>query len=292
VHENQSDTFSMDEPVPPAPGAVEDLDVVPALAEALRQLDIKAGRQSVRQRPEPAIDAFGAAADPEFGPALAEALRQMDSMAAQQPTLARPAPAAKARQDPPEVEVVVFPSRGFQSALLDVMVQAADEFDSCVLIAATLPYTTLVRKAAAVGLDMQRFRVIDMVSAVDRNGFHDSGRVAYVSSPTLLEKAILLAFDAVHEAGEGRHCLLVDSMSTLGFYNSDVALEQFTHRLTSLARMSDWGARFLMNDHPKNRDLLEQVAHLFDGVSAFQSATTAPPADTRRPRDVPEHVHY
>jgi KaiC/GvpD/RAD55 family RecA-like ATPase len=243
----------MNEPVPLTPGAEEDLDFVPELAEALRRLDRQAGDE---------------------------------------PVFVLPSPPVEARQDPPEVEVVVFPSRGFQSALLDVMVQAADEFDSCVLIAATLPYTTLVRKAAAVGLDMQRFRVIDMVSAVDRNGFHDSGRVAYVSSPTLLEKAILLAFDAVHDAGEGRHCLLVDSMSTLGFYNSDVALEQFTHRLTSLARMSDWGARFLMNDHPKNRDLLDQVAHLFDGVSAFEGATTAAPADASGPRDVPEPVHH
>lgn len=207
----------------------------------------------------------------EAEPGLAAALKVLEDRAANGAVEAEapsPAPASTPPDVPPAVEIVVFPSRGFQNTLLDVLAETAEEYDSCLLISATLPYKHLVRKAEAAGVGLDGFRVIDMVSAVERNGFQDSGRVAYVSSPTLLEKAILLAFDAVRNAGDGRHCLIVDSMSTLGFYNRDVALEQFTHRLTSLARMSDWGARFLMNDHPKNRDLLEQVAHLFDGVTA------------------------
>lgn len=197
-------------------------------------------------------------------------------------------PEAPRRQDraprgPPSVDIVMFPSRGFQTALIDVLAEAADEFDGCLLISATLPYKHLVRIADQAGLPLESFRVIDMVSAMDRNGFQDSGRVAYVSSPTLLEKVMLLAFDAVHASEGSRHCIIVDSMSTLGFYNENVALEQFTHRLTSLARMSDWGARFLMNDHPKNRELLAHVAHLFDEVSPL-NPRTAPPASAPEPR--------
>lgn len=233
----------------------------------------------------PGDDAFEAA------PHLADALKLLEERAAQRASFteelaAESAP--EAPQAPPAVEIVVFPSRGFQTMLLDVLASAAEEFDSCLLISATLPYNHLVRKADAAGLRLDAFRVIDMVSAVEHNGFHDSGQVAYVSSPTLLEKAILLATEAVDQAGEGRHCLIVDSMSTLGFYNRDVALEQFTHRLTSLARTSDWGARFLMNDHPKNRELLEQVAHLFDGVSSMRPPE-APETNAREPtgRSVP-----
>lgn len=229
----------------------------------------------------PDDDAFEAA------PHLADALKLLEDRAAQRASFteelaAQSAPAPEASQAPPAVEIVVFPSRGFQTMLLDILADAAKEYDSCLLISATLPYKHLVRKAEAAGLRMDKFRVIDMVSAVEHNGFHDSGPVAYVSSPTLLEKVILLATEAVDNAGEGRHCLIVDSMSTLGFYNRDVALEQFTHRLTSLARTSDWGARFLMNDHPKNRELLEQVAHLFDGVSSVR-----PPEAPERPAAAP-----
>lgn len=161
---------------------------------------------------------------------------------------------------------------GGHSARLAAHVRDLQRDGPVVFVTADRPFATWAAAFAQAGVDLDALAVVDAVSA--QGGLRPAmapRNVVFLASPMLLEM-VMVRVEQQAERLQAHH-VVVDSISTLAFYNGVAATSAFVHHLASRLRGSSLGGHLVLRDD-ENRRLLSE--HLLPFVDSSLPLTTAP----------------
>ncbi len=151
------------------------------------------------------------------------------------------------------------------TALAAYVGKAQEEGCTVLVVTSDRPQRQLAEVLGAAGVDLQRVHFLDVVTCMDgRPPVPAPLNTMFLPSPTMLE---MMAMRIEQIAGRlPSPLVLVDSLSTLAFYNGPAAVQEFSHYLANRLRTRGIAADFLIRRTREGQALQDRVATFADGV--------------------------
>jgi KaiC/GvpD/RAD55 family RecA-like ATPase len=112
-------------------------------------------------------------------------------------------------------------------------------------------------------LDLKRVHFVDAVTLMIDGNKSKNGETEYIESPSELVEVSMAAEKALKKLSAKKKFIVIDSITTLLVYNSDISVEKFSHALAQ--KILDWNVKgiFLMTDSTSKK-IVDTIAQFCD----------------------------
>lgn len=158
---------------------------------------------------------------------------------------------------------IIKPERYFEGVL---KILAGLKGKTVIYITANKPYAYLAEFLKEKGIDSSNFFFIDCVTYHILNKTeNEPPNCIFVKSPQNLTE-ISVAINECIEATSGEKVLLIDSLSTLLFYNDQDTIGKFSHFFISKMQLSGLGSIVLALESDMGKDIIQRIEALSEEV--------------------------
>jgi len=150
------------------------------------------------------------------------------------------------------------------AALLDYAVNEA--FLNGVYITAGRPYIYLAKAFEDKGINTERIRFIDCISALAGTHAGREGNCIYVENPVALETISAHLDTLLSEIGSEKKFIFLDSLSTFLIYNTESSIAKFSHSLINKLRVLNTNGVFMSLEKEAPTETIQRLIQLCDKV--------------------------
>lgn len=150
------------------------------------------------------------------------------------------------------------------AALLDYAVNEA--FLNGVYITAGRPYIYLAKAFEDKGINTEKIRFIDCISALAGTHAGREGNCIYVENPVALETISAHLDTLLSEIGSEKKFIFLDSLSTFLIYNTESSIAKFSHSLINKLRVLNTNGVFMSLEKEAPTETIQRLIQLCDKV--------------------------
>jgi len=150
------------------------------------------------------------------------------------------------------------------AALLEYAVNEA--FLNGVYITASRPYTYLAKAFEDKGINTEKIRFIDCISALAGKHTGREGNCIYVENPVALETISAHLDTLLSEIGPEKKFIFLDSLSTFLIYNTESSIAKFSHSLINKLRFLNTNGVFMSLEKEAPTETIQRLIQLCDKV--------------------------
>jgi len=160
-----------------------------------------------------------------------------------------------------EVSMIILPKNQYNSKLLEVVKEAANENKSIAYVSVNKPEATLIKNFEEQGINKKKFLIIDCVSKGLKK--KDGVSTIYLSSPRDLTRISIAVSEAVDR---GVSLVFIDALSTFMLYEKGLSVVRFAHNLINKTRAENAKAILICLKGDVGSKLLDDLSMFVDGV--------------------------